>query len=304
MLIRLGEALLYILAALCLFAAVNTGASAVGYGMENLLHKVPYLISLFSTIALLFVYHLVYRQRNPKKKATIAFVNGTILAIVSFLTFLLDIFFYSRKIYTGVLMNGPTFLFPLDGTILSFLLFGIGGFFICRSFRYAKEIPAPSSLPTQQKGWRIAFSILVPVFTLIGLYFFGGFLLGVTTWCLTPYLWGILCFYLLMLLPAVMSFFYEFIYAPCEDPVRRKKFLKIGSLVFLNIVAVLVILLLICLCLYPNTLIDGAAPLLPIDLMMSLNIGPLLLILADVLAPILAMLTFLVKAKNTRTVPN
>ncbi len=283
------EALLFVICSFVLFTLVSSVGNAIGSTDSPIKRMLPYYLSSFSAIYLLFVSHLVLFPRDEKKLILTLKVNGVILAVLSFFSALLFIVYVANKTYSSFIMGMLTSLFPLDYFLLDLLILGVGIAFAYRGFRFPKgeRVYFPYEHGLTRK---IFASIFRSLYVLFALYFFGAFLMSIAIANYgSPTWWCMLALWLLMGIPAGVLFYHDFFYKTAvkktpEQSLKISFYVLIGSAVF-------VFYFLIALLVKKNFIVEDATALFTIDFMKSWNLVPFAVSFSVILPPAIAYLT-------------
>lgn len=299
--LKIIETVYYFLAALVTFLFVNLLTSEASSKFQNLRKTLPFLLFLALAVYLLFILHFFAHPVNEEKRIRSASVNGAILVCLSFLVILLITIFKLNGTYTSLVEGGLTPLFPLDAYLGSFLLL-FAGTFIYYSAQRLKKHPRPIVYNPHEwkgKGQKVLTSISRPLFALVALYFMGAFLLSpfLINWG-SGHTFGLIAFMALMGLPSAMMGVYEWNYLDKEPLPQRQRLYK-NSVIMTLLSLVLALTYWLVQALDPLFLIEGAASLLPLDFLLSIKLGPYLLILLCLASSLTAFLHYL-----NRNVPN
>jgi hypothetical protein len=292
---KIVETISYFIAAWAMFVLVNGLVSSYASGFKNIAAQWPYFLSLVNGIYLLFALHLSAHPLNEKKRHLTFLVNGAILTLTSFVAIMVIGINENVGVYSSFILDGMSPLYPLDGYLLGFLtLFG-GASMYFYEHQWAKK-PKTAVFATFEggKAKKVAASIFRSVFVLIALYFMGAFFVVPATFDPSfEHFSGMLGFYLMMVFPTLMLGFYEWGYKDVQDMGKKQKRLYRFSIVFLLLSLMLTGYFALLSHLDPQFLIQGGTALLPIDFMKNILLGPILLTVSSLSAPLIAFFYYL-----------
>jgi hypothetical protein len=293
--LRILETVCYPFAGLALFLFVCLLCSEIGYSFANASVFWPYFLYLANVIYLLFILHFLAHPLSEKKRKLTYFVNGVVLTLASFIVVMMMTFFLENGTYPQIVIGGITSLYPLDGYLGSFLTL-IAGFVIYYLGQRLEKHPREIVYASLRGGMihKVVASLFRPLYVLIALFFMGAILMIPATFDTSfAHFGGMLGFYLFLALPSVMLGFYEWDYAAIADPAAKQRRLCRLAVAFCLAGLVLSAWYGIASAVDPEFLIQDATALLPVDYMKSLLVGPLLLILTSLAAPLIAFFHFL-----------
>lgn len=292
---KIAETICYFVAAWAMFVLVNGLVSSYASGFKNLASQWPYFLSLANSIYLLFALHLSAHPQNEKKRHLTLLVNGAILTLSSFLAILVIGINENIGVYSSFILGGMSPLYPLDGYLIGFLTLFVGTSMYFYEHLWAKRPKAVLFVTFEGgKTKKVVASIFRSVFALIALYFMGALDMAPATFDPSfEHFAGMIGFYLWMLLPSVMLAFYEWGYKDVPDATKKSKRLYWLSIVFLLSSLTLTGYYALAAHLDPQFLIQGGTALLPIDFMKSILLGPILLTVSSLSAPLVAFFYYL-----------
>jgi hypothetical protein len=296
------EGLWFILCSFLMFTLIASVGNLIGATNSPLARMLPYYLSVFLAVYLLFVGHLVLFPKNENRLKLTLKINGIILTVLGFLTAVLFVVYVVKGTYSSFVMGGVSPLFPLDLFLLDLLVMAAGIYFVIKAFRF-KAASIPLYFPYEHGLVRLIFaSFFRGLYVLFALYLTGAFLMDIgianygspTAWCMVG-LW------LLLGVPAALLFYHDFFYKNGTSKTPETT-LRI-ALAFLIGVLVLEFYFLLCLLIKPNFIVEDATALFLLDYMKSWNAAPYIVSLMAILPPLVAALSSLPSHKDKSEKP-
>lgn len=284
---RLIELLAFLLSAFLVVRAFPVFCEDYGSNFATLGKYFPFYLEAIISIYFLITVHLALTPKNFKRQKLTLMVNGGLITCLSFVVILLIAIFVSNGTYAGMVYGYPTSLYPLDAFIIAFLYL-IFGFLL---FLLGKKYLAEGVLGSYRKDgkvWvRVILSILYPLSILFLLFYCGDLLSFFRTFDYSFSHFGAsLSVYFMMLVPLIGLALYEYLYVFEEDEEKKKRKGLILSRVFAPLGVAVSVYYLVAYAVDPDFVVLSLVALFPLDFMISMNVGPLTLLLLNAVPPI------------------
>jgi hypothetical protein len=291
---KIVESAFYFLAAIAEFLLVKFFLAELLSRFADFWETIPYFLYLSLVVYLLFILHLIVHPLGEKKRMATAKINGAILCILSFVAILYFAILFRGYAFPFLAEGGITPLYPLDGFMGSFfLLFAGTGIYL-----FGRQIEKhPRKYPYNVHEWtkhgKIWTSIFRPLFVLVALYFLGaGLSLNFLSSWSSNHLFGMIGFYLLMILPSAMIALYEWNYLD-KEPLPQRQRLYRNSVIMTLISLLLALWYWLAQALDPLFLMEDGASVLIIDGLANIKLGPYLLLLFTLLSSLISFFHYL-----------
>jgi hypothetical protein len=291
-----GETVIYILCSLTMINFAFSIFNNLGSTEDVMPRMLPYYLSFLVLIYLLFLVHLILFPKDEKKLILTYKVNGIILAVLALLAAVLVLLNVVKGVYHSFIIGTITPLFPLDSFLLDLVIMGIGIYLAIRGFRY-KAYPDQLYFPYQHGLLRKIFSSFFGgLFLLFSMYLTGAFILAVFTANYGSPTW--LCMLVLWLqigVPGGLFIYHDWFYKkPAEIEAEKRQ--RLALIVFASSL-ILTGLLVVCLIVQPNFIVEDATGLFALDYMKSWNLIPFL---SSLVADIPSLAYFLAAALEVK----
>ncbi|MBR5990379.1 MAG: hypothetical protein IK034_00905 [Bacilli bacterium] len=300
----LVEIALYIIAGLAFYQGFHYFMADVD-GFKHILKVGPMFLSCFMLTYLLFAYYYLTHQPNEEKRAKTLKVNGLGFIIGGGLLLVL--------ITVNLILGNYEFgynslIFPVDIILMDVVMLALGILITVKKAWVLEKIPVICKEYSKPKWVVIVGRVLGFIYVWVAEYFLAALLMAPTYIDVTTSTFGhTIPLYVLMLFMSLVLFWREFYLAYNKEKEMDKGVVKgitIASLCFATVIGigVLVTDLLIGHTYYIS---HNLQCILPIDYMISKNIGPRLLTLCPMIAlwfnfiESLAMMAKAKKAKET-----
>lgn len=279
------EMALYLIASLAFYGGFHYFMADVD-GFKHILKVGPMFLTYFMVTYLLFAYYFLTHQPNEEKRAKTLKVNGFGLAIGGGLLFVL--------VVVNLLLGNYEFgyvslIFPLDLIFINVLIAAIGVFVILEKSWVLEKTPVICKGYSKPKWLVVLSRVLAFLYVWIAEYFLGALLMCPTyiDFSAPSFGWTI-PLYLLMLAMTAILFWREYylVREAAGKPIPKTNF-EVTRTILLGFVSTLGLYVLIA------DFFLGEATyyvshnlqcILPIDYMISLNLGPRLLSLCPIIA--------------------
>jgi hypothetical protein len=296
-LLKIFETVSFFLAAYPFKLLLEILISDVSSSFKGIARLWAYALALLAVALLPFIFHLLGHAKSPKSYALTAKYGGIAVDALAFLSIAGITLGVSKGLFsTFVVSGGPTYLYPLDGYILSWVLLALGTGLYIHGAKAAQKAPEMVYYvePDDPRWLRVLAAIFKPLFLLVALYFQG--CLYLTPFILDgsfSHFGGFLGFILWMMVPIALYLTYLYGYLDLDNPDKKKLRLYRLSVIYCGLGFFFFLWFVIAYFLDPYFLVEKAAPLLTADFMYSLNLGPILLFLTTLLTPALGFLLFI-----------
>ena len=279
----LVEIALYVLAALTFYQGFHYFIADVD-GFKHILKIGPMFLSCFMVTYLLFAYYYLTHQPNEAKRAKTLKTNGLGFIILSGLLLVLVIV---NMILGNYEFGYVTPIFPIDIILIDICTLALGIIITLKKDWVLANIPVICREYSTPRWLIVIMRILGFIYVWIALYFCGALLMAPTYIDLTTPTFGhTIPLYLLMLIASLILFWREFYLAynkekeMAKDVVNGVRYAALGITTVLGIVAFVTNL-----AFEPTYYIShNLQCILPIDYMISLNLGPRLLAFCPMIA--------------------
>lgn len=302
---------LYIFSAFAFFEIMYLVCNMIGaivsgapyQAIYELKRVVAEIVAYSLMIHVSFLLQSVRNARDDKHRQKILKVNGVIIAVLGAFAFIYTVIGYITGQYHKI-VDGYTFLFPLDTLILG-IVFAVLGVFAVIKAKKITEISGElfvfvvENRKTVSRGFDHFF---YGVEYLIALFGFAGFWYSFSCFDLREriYLGYGITLDLLFILPTLMILCYKFIYKGVKDEYKTECQLVLGG--------VCAVLEIICFALFiaflsktPNAADIVAYGVLPVDFTASVNASVIFYGLGNILPPVVALIKGLIlKGKKVK----
>ncbi|MCQ2742339.1 MAG: hypothetical protein MJ239_03465 [Bacilli bacterium] len=282
------EAVLYCFASLAMWHLFVALLQDIGSEFAMIKYAAPHYLLCLTTIYSLFVFHLFVRPRSKEGLVKCSKINGIILGVLGLAIIGLSVAGIASGQYGSIVTGGISALFPLDHMLLGLLFAGAGVlcFLSSRLFDFDEltYVEKPKS-----KVWDIFMHILIPIYTLVALFFFGDILyfFYMFDYSFVNFL-PMLVVYAMCLIPTVWAAIYEWWYSSKEDEIAKQLLGLKLSYVALGVNILATALLILAIFVNPLFIAESGTALFPGDFMISIQFGPIFLSIAAIVTPIVA----------------
>ena len=296
----LVEIALYIIAGLAFYQGFHYFMADID-GFKHVLKVGPMFLSCFMLTYLLFAYYFLTHQPNEEKRAKTLKVNGLGFIIGGGLLLVLIIV---NLILGNYEFGYNSLIFPVDIILMDVVMLALGILITVKKAWVLEKIPVICREYSKPKWLVIVGRILGFLYVWIAEYFFAALLMAPTYIDFsTPSFGHTIPLYVLMLFMSLVLFWKEFYLAYNKEKEIDKgvaKGITIASLGFATIIGIGVFVtdLLIGHTYYIS---HNLQCILPIDYMISKNVGPRLLALCPLIAlwfNFIVSITMMAKAKQ------
>ena len=261
-----------------------------------------YLPLFFITFALLSFGVSVHVALHPRSKTTyrLAFVlGGALTCLFGAGSAISSILLFANGTFDSLVEGGITWIYPLDSMIFGFLFDFAGLFWFLYGIKKAKNDEVEFLLvPLWQRI--VILDLLIPLYCGIAAFFSVPITLFFLTYDFTfAHFFATLPWYMLMLLPLVELAFYEFFLRKLDGFSHFQVTMKAGS-IFLLLGLVFSIYGYFASAYDPQAIPESLTFAFPLDFLVSLPIGPVLLYLINILPPMAYLLATLFHQQKKR----
>lgn len=279
------EMVLFIIASLAFYQGFHYWMADID-GFKRIFKVCPMYLTYFLVTYVLFAYYFLTHQPNEEKRAKTLKVNGFGLAIGGGLVLVLVIV---NMILGNYEFGNVSLIFPVDLIIIDVLVAAVGIFAIIKKSWILEKMPVICKEYSKPKWLTVLSRILAFLYVWIAEYFLGALLMCPTyiDFSAPAFGWTI-PLYLLMILMSVVLFWHEY-YLVRESagqpiPKKNENITKIVLLSFATVVGLFVVVSDLFLGETTYYVSHNLQCILPIDYMVSLNLGPRLLALCPLIA--------------------
>ncbi len=298
----LVEIALYIIAGLAFYQGFHYFMADVD-GFKHILKVGPMFLSCFMLTYLLFAYYYLIHQPNEEKRAKTLKVNGFGFMIGGGLLLVL--------IIVNIILGNYEFgynslIFPVDIILMDVLMVALGVLITIKKAWILEKIPVICREYSKPKWVTIVGRILGFVYVWIAEYFFAALLMAPTYIDFTTPTFGhTIPLYVMMVFSSLVLFWHEFYLAYTKEkemPYEALVAVRTIMLCFSTIIGIAVLLMDFALG-HTYYISQNLQCILPIDYMISKNIGPRLLALCPMIAMwfnFIVSITVMAKAKESK----
>ena len=279
------EMVLFIIASLAFYQGFHYWMADID-GFKRIFKVCPMYLTYFLVTYVLFAYYFLTHQPNEEKRAKTLKVNGFGLTISGGLVLVLVIV---NMILGNYEFGNVSLIFPVDLIIIDVLVAAVGVFTIIKKSWILEKMPVICKEYSKPKWLTVLSRILAFLYVWIAEYFLGALLMCPTyiDFSAPAFGWTI-PLYLLMILMSVVLFWHEY-YLVRESagqpiPKKNENITKIVLLSFATVVGLFVVVSDLFLGEATYYVSHNLQCILPIDYMISLNLGPRLLALCPLIA--------------------
>ena len=253
------------------------------------LDYLPLYLTLILPVYALIAVNRISKVQSDNLKLRKIKINTLVFTAISFLAFVYGFINTFVSLGGDFIAGGPSKYFPLSFLLLDVAFMGVGAYIL---YLFKNEKCEAESAPKNSAG-RITLDVFKHLYILLALYFLGTFAFGFYSFDLSlEHVLGTLPIYLLMIVPSAMIIALEIIKGSASfHNVNKARF--ITGLCGLGLSVVLGVWASVYMSVKPNFVVDALTASFPLDFAISVNLGPILLIILGVVLPLYVVISHL-----------
>ena len=285
----LTDIFLYIFAGIATYFFVMVLFTDAINDFRAFLDYLPLYLTLILPVYALIAVNRISKVQSDNLKLRKIKINTLVFTAISFLAFIYGFINTFVSFGGDFIAGGPSKYFPLSFLLLDVAFMGVGAYIL---YLFKNEKCEAESAPINSAG-RITLDVFKHLYILLALYFLGTFAFGFYSFDLSlEHVVGTLPIYLLMIVPSAMIIALEIIKGSTSfHNVNKARF--ITGLCGLGLSVVLGVWASVYMSIKPNFVVDALTASFPLDFAISVNLGPILLIILGVVLPLYIVISHL-----------